>query len=510
MPTIRVKKPFEPDPSASPKPTLPVAMQETNAVEINPEFEEKPVVDSVSKTSEEYHGGSELSFSMPDTSVSSPIPMPFESSNSSSSSYSSEQPESTSSSPTSSETPKTEQQSSGQSQPEPSSQQSSEERPESSSPSLNQQSEQQSISSSSESQQQSSPAPETTETSSTEQSSQMPEATKTLEQTSESSASTATEQQLGSSEESTTETSAQESSEPSVSTEQPSTNNSVATESAEQSNAQQGTELQANEQTNAEEEGEEDKEEDEDNDDSEEDKNQAYSYTFNTQQAFDVTDYVDATTKYYQTMFYRFIEMIAEEKTKFFDPSGSEEYNIKKLMFRAYEKKPLQHYRMARVREAIVLLLDNSGSMKWWAKNLQVLAELAMKRNDVEVYLAPNGIIEEMLHPKREKVSHDDVVKKLRNRKIIYVGDFDGANTPIELSWYNDVIWICPESRYKHFMEHDWVSYSEDKFKGAFLRVFTLEQMFSAFRKLLSSPSLKIWYDLFDEYVQEDEDEDMS
>ena len=300
--------------------------------------------------------------------------------------------------------------------------------------------------------------------------------------------------------------------------EQQSTNSSVATESAE---PQQGTESQANEQTEEdgeEEENEEDNEEEEDeeidDEEEEEDEDQAYSYTFNTQQAFDVTDtgYVDAATKYYQTEFYRFIEMIAEEKTKFFDPYNAEEYNVKKLMFRQFEKKPLSYYRMARIREAVILILDNSGSMKWWARNIHVLASLAMQRNDVEVYLAPNGIIEEMLHPKRARVSHDDVVKKLRNRKIIYVGDFDGANTAVELSWYNDVIWICPESRYRHFMEHDWVSYSEDKFKGAFLRVFTLEQMFSAFRKLLSSPSLKIWYDLFDEYVssQEDEDEDMS
>jgi len=240
-----------------------------------------------------------------------------------------------------------------------------------------------------------------------------------------------------------------------------------------------------------------------------EDKNQAQSYVFNTQQAFDVTDYVDVAAKYYQTEFYRFIEMVAEEKTKFYDPYNAEEYNVKKLMFRQFERKPLSHYRMARVREAVVLLLDNSCSMKWWAKNLQVLAELAMKRNDVEVYLAPNGVIEEMIHPRKEKVPHNDVIKKLRNRKIIYVGDFDGANTPIELSWFNDVIWICPESRYRYFREHDWVSYDEPQFKGAFLRIFTLEQMFSAFRKLLSSPSLKIWYDLFDEYVQ-DEDEDMA
>jgi hypothetical protein len=214
-----------------------------------------------------------------------------------------------------------------------------------------------------------------------------------------------------------------------------------------------------------------------------------------------VVDVVNAVnvSKYYQTEFYRFIELISEEKTRTFDPMGSDEYNVKKLMFRAFEKKPLSSYKMSRVRESVVIILDNSGSMQWWADNLTLLANLAAQRNDVEVYLAPNGYIEEMIYPKNQLVNHDEIMKRLRNRKIIYVGDFDGANTPIELSWYNDVIWICPEERYIHFLEHDWVSYDEGKFKGAFLRVFTLDEMFNAFRRLLSNPSLKIWHDLCNE-----------
>jgi hypothetical protein len=168
-------------------------------------------------------------------------------------------------------------------------------------------------------------------------------------------------------------------------------------------------------------------------------------------------------------------------------------------MFRQFERKQLSHYKMSRVKEAVIILLDNSGSMRWWADNLQVLAELAMMRNDIEIYLSPNGHIEEMLYPKYQLVNHDDIMRRLRNRKIIYVGDFDGADTPIILSWYNDVIWVCPEERYLNFLDHDWVHYSEDRFKGAFLRVFTLQELFSAFKKLLSTPALKIWYDLCNE-----------
>jgi len=229
-------------------------------------------------------------------------------------------------------------------------------------------------------------------------------------------------------------------------------------------------------------------------DESEED--QAQSHAYNIQQAFDIAPNNELNIRYYQTEFYRFIEMIAEEKTKLYDPASAEEFNVKRLMFRPYERKPLNHYKMSRVKDTVVLILDNSGSMQWWSENLQTLAELAMQRNDIEVYIAPNGYIEEMLWPRQQRVSHSGVMKKLRGRRVIYVGDFDGADTPVELSWYNDVIWVCPEERYESFREHDWVHYDESDFKGAFLRVFTLDEMLTAFRKLLSNPSLKAWIDM--------------
>jgi len=226
---------------------------------------------------------------------------------------------------------------------------------------------------------------------------------------------------------------------------------------------------------------------------------QSQSGVYNIQQVVDVTSGNINNAKYYQTEFWRFIELIAEEKTRTFDPMGSDEYNVRKLMFRQFERKSLSNYKMSRVRESVVIVLDNSGSMQWWAGNLAILAELAMQRNDVEVYLAPNGHIEEMIYPRNQLVNHDEVVRGLRNRKIIYVGDFDGADTPIILSWYNDVIWICPEERYLNFLEHDWVHYDEGEFRGAFLRVFTLGEMFNAFRRLLSNPNLRLWYDLCNE-----------
>jgi len=42
-----------------------------NEQQIHPEFEEKPVVESMTQTSEDVHGGSELTFSLPNSSQSS-------------------------------------------------------------------------------------------------------------------------------------------------------------------------------------------------------------------------------------------------------------------------------------------------------------------------------------------------------------------------------------------------------------------------------------------------------
>lgn len=191
-----------------------------------------------------------------------------------------------------------------------------------------------------------------------------------------------------------------------------------------------------------------------------------------------------------QTEFYRVLEMLAEEKTKHFDPSlvgnlVKAEYNVKKMAMRRYEGKPPTRYKAPRIREAVVLVLDNSGSMTSWADMLTAMSELAAKRRDVEVYLAPNGYVEEQIAPVKRKVKHDEFMKKMSGRKIIYVGDFDGTNTPVELSWRNDVIWIAPEDRYRRFLSHSWVKYDESKYKGAFVRTFTIDGIMKALKKVL-------------------------
>jgi len=85
------------------------------------------------------------------------------------------------------------------------------------------------------------------------------------------------------------------------------------------------------------------------------------------------------------------------------------------------------------------------------------------------------------------------VKKAASGRKVIYFGDFDGANTPIELSRHNEVIWIAPEGRYRRFLSHSWVKYDESKFKGAFIRAFTTDDIMKGLKKVLGGTR---WVDM--------------
>uniref|UniRef100_A0A7J3MX68 VWA-like domain-containing protein n=1 Tax=Ignisphaera aggregans TaxID=334771 RepID=A0A7J3MX68_9CREN len=107
---------------------------------------------------------------------------------------------------------------------------------------------------------------------------------------------------------------------------------------------------------------------------------------------------------------------------------------------RRYTKKPLKSCMVSRVRDQVVLILDNSGSMDWWKENILEIADVAMKRKDVEIYIAPNGFIESRIENGEEVLMSDEEreeLMKMTGRTIIYVGDFDGADTPIQLSWRN-------------------------------------------------------------------------
>ena len=265
---------------------------------------------------------------------------------------------------------------------------------------------------------------------------------------------------------------------------------------------------------------EDDEEYDNEDEFDEEDEEQVDTPRYNTQQVFKI-NVKHVIKRQLYLAFYRLVEYLSdEEKQPTLLPGQTLILNVKKLMMRQYERKPLDAYYYYRTRSQVILILDNSGSMTWLVTELNTFFKAALKRKDVQIYIAPNGHIEEYYNDKTKRfevIRHEDAIQQIIKSSLpaIYVGDFDGANTPIELSWTNRVYWICTETRYMYFSHHDWVGrclevdsygnckvfrpYHEDDFKGFFGRTFDDEEMITVLKEFAKNIyKQRFWYDKHD------------
>jgi len=238
----------------------------------------------------------------------------------------------------------------------------------------------------------------------------------------------------------------------------------------------------------------------------EESEYQVNSGTYNTNQVF---TYVEAksNTKLSRAL-YDFIEYVADE-TKVYNNLSTDYYEPKKLMLRRYQGRSLNASKSGKVRETIVVLLDNSGSMDWVREHVLETARALIQRHDAEIYFTPNGYIETQLTKQGEKlVKHENVINKIVSQqlKVLYVGDYDGANTPIELSWKTKVFWLCPESRYRRFRSHKWVHYDESAFRGFFARTYNANEMVQALKRFSGFAQFtRYWHDQHEREVFHDD-----
>jgi len=261
---------------------------------------------------------------------------------------------------------------------------------------------------------------------------------------------------------------------------------------------------------NGEEENEEGKEYKEESE-QEKENEEGEEYEENSKQAFELKK---ETIQHLHLELYRLIEYMSdEEKVLTPEPvSATQALNIKKLLFHQFEKKPLNSYYYYRERSEIILILDNSGSMAWLQKELETFFVVALKRKDVQVYIAPNGLIEKMYDQKVKRfveIDHETAMKKIiqSGLPIIYVGDYDGANTPVELSWRSRVFWLCTETRYKYFEQHSWVDYREEDFRGFFGRAWDISEIIKVLKEFSKHiQQQKFWLDLHENDIEVDED----
>jgi len=242
------------------------------------------------------------------------------------------------------------------------------------------------------------------------------------------------------------------------------------------------------------------------NDSNEENEEQMNSGTYNTNQVFTYTSERN-NSKLTRTL-YDFIEYIADE-TRVFNNLSADYYDPKKLMLRRYQGKSLNATKSGKVRETIVVLLDNSGSMDWVREHVLETARALIQRHDAEIYFTPNGYIETQLTKQgEEQVKHENVIDKIVSQqiKVLYLGDYDGANTPIGLSWKTKVFWLCPESRYRRFRGHRWVHYDESAFRGFFARTYDAKEMVQALKRFSGFAQFaRYWHDPHEREVFHDD-----
>ncbi|MGC8647179.1 MAG: hypothetical protein ACP5T9_06590, partial [Thermoplasmata archaeon] len=197
-------------------------------------------------------------------------------------------------------------------------------------------------------------------------------------------------------------------------------------------------------------------------------------------------------------VFYRFLEYLGEETKQFSNNSGKY-FDYKELALRQYTGKSLSSIRHEKARETLVVILDNSGSMKWLSEEISEIAGAALERQDVRVLYAPNGSIETELHKSQEiPLNHEEIIKELKDQhpNVLYVGDFDGGDTPVLLSQKMRVFWLCTENRYQYFSEHNWMHYGEQEFQGFFGRAWNLQETISAFKEFIDYINYRtFWWD---------------
>jgi len=225
---------------------------------------------------------------------------------------------------------------------------------------------------------------------------------------------------------------------------------------------------------------------------------------YNVSQAFNIDENKEIERRLHSEL-YKLIEYLSDEEKQLTpQPGQTMTLNLKRVMLRQYERKPVSAYYGYRSRSQVVLILDNSGSMDWLVDELDAFFTVALKRRDVQIYVAPNGHIERYYDFKTrrfEHVKHEDALLQIRRSglPVIYVSDFDGADLAVELSQSNRVYWVCTETRYKYFRSHDWVNYDEEDFKGFFGRAFNSEEMISVLKEFVKNiHKQRFWYDSHD------------
>lgn len=177
------------------------------------------------------------------------------------------------------------------------------------------------------------------------------------------------------------------------------------------------------------------------------------------------------------------ISKVAEDLSGWPIP-GDDEWDVPALMERRLTRRTLNQCRRSREKEAVVVILDTSGSCLPQAVFYNQIAYAAVQASDIELYAAPNAGIQAR-RTRNGWIPVDDREWPFVNRTIIFFGDYDGGNHVVESSWRNKVYWFCSEgNRYPSMSLHPWCSYPLSYFKGGYYDCVNEDDFLKLLRKV--------------------------
>jgi hypothetical protein len=145
--------------------------------------------------------------------------------------------------------------------------------------------------------------------------------------------------------------------------------------------------------------------------------------------------------------FARIVSKLAEDFAGW-PVDGDDEWDVDALLARSMDSRPLPSCRRSREREALVVVIDISGSCLKDAEFFQRVSALAASHMDVELMSGNNGRIEAAWRP---GVSAWQPVRcgrwPFHRRTILFFGDHDGQALVCDASARNRVTWFSNEVR---------------------------------------------------------------
>ena len=151
------------------------------------------------------------------------------------------------------------------------------------------------------------------------------------------------------------------------------------------------------------------------------------------------------------TMFAILVSKVAEDMSYQRKP-GDEFWDPRKIMRRQIDNRPLRHCKMDYTKRRLALLVDTSPSCRDEAVFYSKIASGAMLRDDIDIFLCPNGRIDARFDPEPMRFVDDDrgADWALDGRTVLYFTDWDGADEIVTHSRACNLYWFdnCPPADY--------------------------------------------------------------